>query len=237
MEVVAHKSSIECQGIPILSVIIPSLNESGTIGTTIERLNELAGISEIIVVDGGSIDETGAIAAARGATVIKSQPGRGRQLSLGASIAKGQVLWFLHADTIPLDDSAQLIEEILRDPSIIGGNFRVRFSGPSIPARFMTWLYPKLRMIGLFYGDSAIFVRRSVYERAGGFNSYQIFEDLDLIRRLRREGRMAQLSAEVITSSRRFEGKSFTLTFLRWASLQLLYWLGVNPNRLAGLYR
>jgi hypothetical protein len=101
----------------------------------------------------------------------------------------------------------------------------------------MTWLYPKLRMIGLFYGDSAIFVRRSVYERAGGFNSYQIFEDLDLIRRLRREGRMAQLSAEVITSSRRFEGKSFTLTFLRWASLQLLYWLGVNPNRLAGLYR
>lgn len=220
-----------------MSVIIPSLNESSTIRALVERLNKITGIDEIIVVDGGSVDETISVATTCGAMVVNSQPGRGSQLSFGASVAKGQVLWFLHADTVPPDESAMLIEKVLRDPRIVGGNFRVRFSGHSLAARFMTWLYPKLRMIGLFYGDSAIFVQRSVYERAGGFNSYQIFEDLDLIRRLRREGRMVQLSAEVITSSRRFEGKSFTLTFLRWAGLQVLYWLGVNPNRLAGLYR
>jgi GT2 family glycosyltransferase len=169
--------------------------------------------------------------------VVNSQPGRGSQLSYGASVAKGQVLWFLHADTVPPDESARLIENLLRDPRIVGGNFRVRFSGPSLAARFMSWLYPKLRMVGLFYGDSAIFVRRDSYERAGGFNAYPIFEDLDLIRRLRREGKMVQLRAEVITSSRRFEGKSFALIFARWAGLQVLYWIGVNPIRLAALYR
>ncbi|HYE73961.1 MAG TPA: glycosyl transferase, partial [Blastocatellia bacterium] len=90
--------------------------------------------------------------------------------------------------------------------------------------------------IGLLYGDSAIFVRRKVYEKVGGFKPLPLFEDLDLVRRIRRDGRMAHLSAKVITSSRRFEGRSFTLTFIRWATLQMLYWLGVSPNRLVKLY-
>jgi hypothetical protein len=103
-------------------------------------------------------------------------------------------------------------------------------------ARFLTWLYPRLRLLGLAYGDSGIFVRRAAYERAGGFKPFPIFEDLDLLRALWKQGRFVQAGACVVTSSRRFEGRSFTLTFARWSLLQGLYWLGVSPHTLARLY-
>ncbi len=100
----------------------------------------------------------------------------------------------------------------------------------------MTWLYPNLRKIGLLYGDSAIFVRREIYQKIGGFKPLPLFEDLDFVRCLKRAGKIANLSAIVTTSSRRFENRSFILTFLRWTIFQCLYWLGVNPNRLAKRY-
>ncbi len=101
----------------------------------------------------------------------------------------------------------------------------------------MTWLYPKLRRIGLVYGDSGIFVRREIYEGIGGFKPFPLFEDLDFVRRLRREGRFVNLSASVRTSSRRFERRSFLLMFSRWSFLQILFWLGVSPYFLARFYR
>src|SRR5205814_4864807 len=103
-------------------------------------------------------------------------------------------------------------------------------------ARLLTWLYPRLRLLGLCYGDSAFFVRRAAYEGIGGFRPHPVFEDLDLVRRLRRRGHFVRVADRVVTSSRRFEGRSFALTFARWASLQALYWLGVPPHRLAGFY-
>ena len=126
--------------------------------------------------------------------------------------------------------------EALGDAEVIAGNFRVRFDGPRLAARFLTWLYPRLRFFRLCYGDSAIFVRREAYERVGGFKPFPIFEDLDLMRRLRKWGRVVHLSDVVVTSSRRFEGRSFAVTFARWASLQVLYWLGVKPSTLARFY-
>ncbi|HEX8187073.1 MAG TPA: hypothetical protein VF586_01900, partial [Pyrinomonadaceae bacterium] len=96
--------------------------------------------------------------------------------------------------------------------------------------------YPRLRLLGLAYGDSGFFVRRAAYERAGGFKPFPLFEDLDLLRALRRQGRFVQAEACVVTSSRRFEGRSFALTFARWSLLQCLYWLGVSPHTLARLY-
>jgi GT2 family glycosyltransferase len=154
----------------------------------------------------------------------------------GAAVARGVVLWFLHADTHPPVDAGQQILQACEDPHVIGGHFAVRFDGRGCAARFLSWLYAYLGWLGLCYGDSAIFVRRDVYEQLGGFRPMLLFEDLDLVRRLKRMGRFARLPGPVVTSSRRFEGRSFLFTFVQWTVLQLLYWLGIKPHLLARLY-
>jgi rSAM/selenodomain-associated transferase 2 len=219
-----------------LSIIIPVLNEARSIGATLDALARACGGAEVIVVDGGSMDGTAETARGRGVKLIESERGRGRQMHAGACAARGRALWFLHADTLPARECAAQIEEALRDPSVVAGNFDVLFDGESGAARFLTWLYPQLRKLGLCYGDSAVFVRRETYERVGGFRDFPIFEDLDLVRRLRKVGRVAHMSARVKTSSRRFEGRSFALTFARWSLMQALYWLGVSPHTLGRMY-
>ena len=221
---------------PRLSIVIPALDEARSIGATLDAARRVGAGVEVIVVDGGSADATAEVARGRGARVIHGERGRGAQMHAGALAARGEVLWFLHADTLAPPDAFERICEVLADPRAVGGNFRVSFDGVSAAARFMTWWYPQLRRIGLAYGDSGFFVRRAVYERAGGFKPFPIFEDLDLLRALRRQGRFAQADASVVTSSRRFEGRSFALTFARWSLLQGLYWLGVSPHALARLY-
>jgi rSAM/selenodomain-associated transferase 2 len=222
---------------PALSIIIPTLNEARSIGRTLDAVLSTAGVgAEVIVVDGGSLDETVEVARGRGARVLTSERGRGAQLHAGASAARGEALWFLHADTRPSAACAGRIAEALADPSVVAGNFRVLFDGDGRAARFLTWLYPRLRRLGLCYGDSAIFVRRGAYRRVGGFRAFPVFEDLDLVRRLRKTGRVAHLREVVTTSSRRFEGRSFALTFARWSFLQVLYWLGVHPHTLGRMY-
>jgi rSAM/selenodomain-associated transferase 2 len=222
---------------PLLSIIIPTLNEGRSIEATLEAVVRLPVRFELMVVDGGSEDETIEIAKRYGAHVIKSKRGRGHQMHGGACAARGEAFWFLHADTvIPPDGAAQIMDALRHDAEIVGGNFTVRFDGESQAARFLTWLYPQLRKLGLCYGDSAIFVRAAIYREIGGFKPFPLFEDLDLVRRLRARGRMVHLRAAVVTSSRRFEGRSFMFTFARWAFLQLLYWAGVNPYLLNRLY-
>jgi rSAM/selenodomain-associated transferase 2 len=221
---------------PDVSIIIPTLNEANSISEVLERVESFGKIAEVIVVDGGSIDETVSIAGGYNAKVLHAPRGRGTQMHVGAKAASGDVLWFLHADTIPPFDAIEEIITALKDTKTIGGNFTIRFDGESGAARFLTWLYPNLRKIGLIYGDSAIFVRRTVYERVGGFKPFPIFEDLDLVRRLKSVGQMANLSAKVTTSSRRFENRSFLLTFMRWSFLQVLFWLGVSPFTLVKMY-
>jgi rSAM/selenodomain-associated transferase 2 len=222
---------------PLLSIIIPTLNEGRSLGPTLEAVERWRGRVEVIVVDCGSDDETLEIAEGFGARVFKTERGRGLQMHAGACAARGEALWFLHADTLaPPDGVERITEALARGSEVVGGNFTIRFDGDRRAARFLTWLYPQLRKIGLCYGDSAIFVRASRYREVGGFKPYPLFEDLDLVRRLRARGRMIHLPAAVVTSSRRFEGRSFTLTFIRWAFLQALYWAGVNPHRLNRLY-
>lgn len=221
---------------PAISVIVPTLNEVHALGATLAALDQIRGCIEVIVVDGGSKDGTQNIASAHDARLVNAECGRGCQMDAGARLARGEVLWFVHADTLVPEDAAIQIIEALGDAKVVGGHFVVRFDGVSQAARFLTWLYPYLRWLGLCYGDSTMFVRREVYERAGGFQPFPIFEDLDLLRRLWRRGRMVRMPATVVTSSRRFEGRSFGLTFLRWAALQLAYWLGVSPHTLGRLY-
>lgn len=219
-----------------VSIVIPTLNEENSISQTLHAVARMAEPVEVIVVDGGSDDETARLVRACGVRIIESERGRGAQLHAGALATRGSVLWFLHADTTPHADAIRDILESLRDPRVVGGNFDVRFDSNRFSALCLTWLYRQLRTVGLCYGDSAIFVRREIYERSGGFRPLPIFEDLDFLRRLERRGKFVHLSSTVITSGRRFEGGRFLTTFVRWVGLQLLYWLGVNPSRLAELY-
>ncbi|HEX8178049.1 MAG TPA: TIGR04283 family arsenosugar biosynthesis glycosyltransferase [Pyrinomonadaceae bacterium] len=221
---------------PALSIIIPTLNEARSIGQTLDAVLKAADHAEVIVVDGGSQDETVEVVRGRGVRLLTSERGRGLQMHVGACAARADALWFLHADTQPAADCVGLIAESLGDASVVAGNFHVIFAGDQPAARFLTWLYPRLRRLGLCYGDSGIFVRREAYQQLGGFRAYPIFEDLDLVQRLRKIGRVLHLPASVTTSSRRFEGRSFALTFARWSGLQVLYWLGVHPRTLGRLY-
>jgi len=193
--------------------------------------------AEIILVDGGSADRTVSIAENYEVEILHApRPGRGAQLKFGAESAKGEILWFVHADTRPAPDAVEQITKALRDPNVVGGNLTIRFDGERPAARFLTRLYPHLRKLGLIYGDSAIFARRDAYEKIGGFEPFPIFEDLDFIEKLKRAGIVVTLPAVAVTSSRRFENKSFLLTFLRWTVLQILYWLGVSPYKLLKIY-
>lgn len=220
----------------MISIIVPTLNEAEPIGATLDAVSHLSGSVEVIVVDGGSDDATREIAGARGIKVMTTKRGRGAQMHAGASAARGSVLWFLHADTLVPENAVELIVTALGDPRSVAGNFAIRFDGKGTAPRFMTWLYPQLGKLGLRYGDSAIFVRREAYEQVGGFEPLPIFEDLDLLRRLRRPGGFVHIPATVVTSSRRFQGRPFAFTFGRWVVMQLLYWLGIQPWILGRFY-
>lgn len=222
---------------PEVSIIIPALNEAESIAAALEALESFENENvEIILVDGGSSDDTVSIAENYNVKILHSPRGRGRQLQIGGDAASGEILWFLHADTIAPPNAVFEIKRALKNPHIAGGNFTIRFDGTRFAAKFLTWLYPKLNLLGLIYGDSAIFVRREIYEEIGGFKDYPIFEDLDFVERLKRAGEIVTLQSTVTTSSRRFENKSFALTFLRWTILQILYWLGVSPDNLMKIY-
>src|SRR5579872_7983 len=197
---------------PAVSVIVPTLNEETALVPTLGALARLRGAVEVIVVDGGSDDGTEGLARAHGVRVLTAQRGRGVQMHVGARAARGGVLWFLHADTLVPADAAEKIVAALRNPAVVGGYFRLRFDGRGA-ARFLTFLQPFFSWLGLVYGDSAIFVRRADYERARGFRPWPLFEDLDLVQRLRRRGRMVRLPVTVVTSARRFAKRSFVFTF------------------------
>jgi rSAM/selenodomain-associated transferase 2 len=221
----------------LVSIIVPALNEEAQIVATLDALQQLSGDKEILVVDGGSTDSTVELARSQGVRVLAAPQGRGSQLHAGALEAAGSVLWFVHADTIPPPAALHEIERAFQDEPVVGGNFGLLFDGSSRAARQLTSIYPLLRLLGLCYGDSGIFVRRRAYEQVGGFRALALFEDLDFLRRLRRAGQFAHLSCSIVASSRRFEQRNFALVWLHWTSLQLLYWCGVSPNVLARWYR
>jgi rSAM/selenodomain-associated transferase 2 len=220
----------------VVSVIIPTLNEATALDVTLAAVAANRLPLEVLVVDGGSTDATVAIARRHGVRVVRAARGRGGQLRAGARHARGDVLWFLHADTRPSADALHHLAAALGRPGVVGGNFRLRFDGAGLPARFLSWLYPYLGRFGLCYGDSAIFVRRDVYRKVGGFRALPLFEDLDLVRRLREYGRFARLPCEVVTSSRRFARRRFFWVFVRWVCLQVLYWMEVPPAWLGRAY-
>ncbi len=221
----------------MVSIIVPALNEASHIASTLRALQALEGEKEILVVDGGSEDCTVEVANAAGVRVLQSARGRGAQQHAGALQSRGNILWFVHADTIPPPNAISDIVNALHDSSTVGGNFGLLFDGGSRAARQLTGIYPALRRLNLCYGDSGIFVRRTTYDAVGGFRAFALFEDLDLLRRLRKAGCFVHLDTRIVTSSRRFENRNFAVMWIRWTTLQLLYWAGVSPNLLARWYR
>lgn len=221
----------------MISIVVPTLNEEARIGATIEALQALPGEKEILVADGGSDDKTATIATELGVRVVPCQRGRGCQIRTAAAEATGDVLWFVHADSRPEAGALEAIRAALHNSAVIGGNLSLVFEGEHYSAGQMTAIYPYLRWLGLSYGDAGIFIRRSVYEAIGGCRPYPLFEDLDLIRRMKRHGRFVHLDARIYTSARRFTGSRYARVWALWITLQILYWAGVSPYRLARWYR
>ncbi len=225
-----------------LSVIVPTLNEETAIRKTLDALSRLVNVDEIIIVDGGSTDGTVSIIEnynfAKTFKFIKDfKANRGLQMHEGTKHATGDVFWFVHADTLPVQGCGRKIKKFMSRKYTSGGNFEIVFDGKTKWAKFLTKLYPKLRSIGLIYGDSAMFAKREVYEKIGGFRDLPLFEDVNLYKRLARRGDFVTVNIPIHTSSRRFENNSFFWTFTKWSLFQGLYWIGVPPRILAKNYK
>ncbi|MBV8829825.1 MAG: TIGR04283 family arsenosugar biosynthesis glycosyltransferase [Acidobacteriaceae bacterium] len=221
----------------MVSIIVPTLNEEAALPATLRSLHALEGEKEVIVADGGSTDCTIAVARELGARVVQAVRGRGSQMHAGAVAATGEIFWFVHADTTPPPHALRDLQNALMRPGVAGGNFGLTFDGCSLAAKQLTLIYPLLRILNLCYGDSGIFLRREIYENIGGFQPLALFEDLDLLRRLRRRGKFIHLACRMTTSSRRFKNRNFLLMWTEWTGLQLLYWCGADPNWLARRYK
>jgi len=218
-----------------LSAVIPTWCEVAMVERAVRAAHAVA--DEVLVADAASPDGTAAAARRAGARVLQAPRGRGAQLHAGALAARGDALLFLHADARVPPEARDAIERALADPRVVGGNFLLRFDPPGRAARTLAALNDLRRLwLGIYYGDSAIFVRRAVYERIGGFSPMPILEDYELVRRLERAGPTAYVRDVVVTASaRRFEG-ALLPTLATWTALQLLYSLGVSAECLARFY-
>ncbi|MCW8906402.1 MAG: TIGR04283 family arsenosugar biosynthesis glycosyltransferase [Sedimenticola sp.] len=221
-----------------LSIIIPTLNEAAGIEGLLRSLQPLRMKGgELILVDGGSRDNTVTLAEPLVDQVHESPPGRALQMNAGARRASGEVLWFLHADCLATPGHGEAIIASLRNTSAAWGRFDVTLSGSHPLFRVIGFLMnQRSRLTGIATGDQGIFVRRSLFEALGGFAEIPLMEDLQLSSRLRRHGPPLCLRQRLVTSSRRWEEAGIVRTILLMWRLRLAYFLGADPYRLARRY-
>jgi rSAM/selenodomain-associated transferase 2 len=224
------------------SVVVPTLDEAAALPGLLDHLASLPGDWEVIVADGGSTDGTLALvrewaAGVAGARVVEAPRGRAAQQNSGAAAATGDVLVFLHADSrLPATAHASLAAA-LADPRVAGGNFALRFDGGDRFSRVLGAWYALQRRLGVWYGDSTIWVRPDVFDALGGFPPLPIMEDYALVRALRRAGATPCLPGPALTSGRRWRALGIPKTVASWVVIRWLFLAGVPAERLARLYR
>ena len=223
-----------------LSIIIPVLNEAANIAALLATLAPLRERgAEIIVVDGGSIDATSQLAIPLANRVIPSERGRARQMNAGAAQASGEVLLFLHADTLlPANADQLILQNLYPVCDFHWGRFDVRIAGqPAMLAIIGHMINWRSRTFGIATGDQAIFIRRTLFERLGGFPQQALMEDIELCKRLNRHSSPLCLQEKATTSGRRWEKSGVWATILLMWRLRFLYWIGVPGDQLAKEYR
>ena len=216
-----------------ISVIIPAFDEENSIALSLASTGDRLDIQRI-VVDGGSSDRTVELARACGAEVLRSPKGRAKQMNRGAEAATGKVLIFLHADTRLPSGFDDHVRRLLAGPGVSAGAFRLRLDAPFLRFRIIEGLANwRSRSMEMPYGDQAIFVKASLFREVGGFPDVPVMEDVELIRHLRKKGRIAIADVPAVTSARRWMAHGFCQTTLIHQVLLGAYFLGVSPSRLA----
>ncbi len=220
-----------------LSVIVPMLNEEHALAAALAAIRRGAPDAELIVVDGGSCDASVAVAQPLADRVITAPRGRAKQMNAGARASSGDALAFVHADSIVPRDFNHAIASALNDPQTVGGRFDLELAEQTPICRLIGALISiRSRLSRTGTGDQAIFVRRYIFERLGGFADIALCEDLDFARRLKRAGCVACLRSRVVTSARRWRRHGFARTILKMWTIRLLYLAGVSPAWLVRLY-
>jgi len=220
-----------------LSVIIPTLNEASYLGPTLDRAAAADPVPERIVVDAGSDDATVEVARAHEARVIEAAEGRGTQQREGARAASGDVLLFLHADTLLPERYRRHVGETLERSPVSAGAFQLRINRPDVRFRWIErMVLLRSRVAELPYGDQALFMRRATYEQAGGMPPVPLMEDVMMVRRLRRLGRVQIVPAKVETSGRRWERHGILRNTFINQLLFMGFHLGLSPETLRGYY-
>lgn len=222
---------------PSISIIIPTLNEAEHLRMALASARSQVKV-EIIVVDGGSSDDTLELAMRSGVRLLTTTGGRARQINAGALAASGEVLLFLHGDTRLPPGFDQWVQDLLANPGIVAGAFALGIDGPEIGLKIIEKLANfRSRFFQLPYGDQAIFLRPNLLRVIGGFPDMPIMEDFVLTRRLKKEGRIAIAPVAVQTSARRWLKLGILKTTLINQAVLLAYFFGCNPERLARWYR
>lgn len=225
---------------PRLSVIIPTRNDASALRRTLDYLCGLPGFGtvEVIVAASGEPEGTERAVSNRARLLWPEGSTRAALMNAGAAVARGPVLFFLHADSFPPGNAFKLISEVLADPRVVGGAFEHLFMEPGWSLRVLTWINRiRYRLTRNYWGDQGVFVRASVFQQLGGYRDVQILEDLDFTQRLRRVGRSVLIRMPLLTSGRRFlaRGPWWTFLFIVW--LLALYTLRFDTERYAEYWR
>ena len=222
----------------MISVIIPTLNEEKNIGRCLKKLDEQTGPHEIIVVDGGSQDNTAAIVRSfpQVKWICVPEAGRGRQMNQGAKGAKGNILLFLHADTsLPPGGLGMIKTAMGKSANVVAGSFSLSFHHRNSFLCLFSHL-SRINHILFTYGDQGLFVSRGTFECLGGYAEIPLMEDVEIQKRLRRNGCFVKIRHPVVTSARRFLSNGIVRQQLLNTALVILYHAGVTPRRLKQFY-